>query len=55
MVLLSDHGVSSYDIGDGFGHFAIATQDVRLSTIPSQKLEHVFYLVKKINEPYMIY
>ncbi|MED6144114.1 Lactoylglutathione lyase [Stylosanthes scabra] len=26
--LTYNYGVSSYDIGDGFGHFAIATQDV---------------------------
>jgi hypothetical protein len=26
----TDYGVSSYDIGTGFGHFAIATQDVSL-------------------------
>lgn len=24
----AEHGVTSYDIGTGFGHFAIATQDV---------------------------
>jgi len=29
MILLLDYGVTSYDIGDGFGHFGIATQDVR--------------------------
>ncbi|CAI0406885.1 unnamed protein product [Linum tenue] len=27
-LLTSDYGVSSYDIGTGFGHFAIATEDV---------------------------
>lgn len=27
----ADYGVSSYDIGTGFGHFAIASQDVRVS------------------------
>lgn len=26
----TDYGVSSYDIGTGFGHFAIATPDVSL-------------------------
>ncbi|KAF2303725.1 hypothetical protein GH714_021481 [Hevea brasiliensis] len=26
--LTYNYGVTSYDIGDGFGHFAIATQDV---------------------------
>jgi hypothetical protein len=24
----TDYGVTSYDIGEGFGHFAIATEDV---------------------------
>lgn len=26
--LFTDYGVDKYDIGTGFGHFAIATQDV---------------------------
>lgn len=30
---VSDYGVSSYDIGTGFGNFAIATQDVRISAL----------------------
>jgi len=38
---LSDYGVTSYDIGDGFGHFAIATQDVRQSS-SLQKLEYLY-------------
>lgn len=46
MILLSDYGVSSYDVGDGFGHFGIATQDVRkldksVLILNSQKLDHV--------------
>lgn len=28
--MTTDYGVSSYDIGTGFGHFAIATPDVSL-------------------------
>lgn len=28
---LTDYGVDKYDIGTGFGHFAIATEDVSLS------------------------
>lgn len=39
MILTSDYGVTSYDIGTGFGHFAIATPDVSL-TQPSQNLKH---------------
>lgn len=27
-IVFTDYGVSSYDIGTGFGHFAIATPDV---------------------------
>jgi len=27
-LMFTDYGVSSYDIGTGFGHFAISTQDV---------------------------
>jgi hypothetical protein len=33
MILLSDYGVTSYDIGDGFGHFGIATKDVSNSIL----------------------
>lgn len=29
----ADYGVSSYDIGTGFGHFAISTQDVSRPTL----------------------
>ena len=28
MLLITDYGVTSYDIGTGFGHLAIATEDV---------------------------
>ena len=28
--LSTDYGVDKYDIGTGFGHFAIATQDVSM-------------------------
>lgn len=41
MILLSDYGVTSYDIGTGFGHFAIATPDVSQSLL-SQKLDNLF-------------
>jgi hypothetical protein len=33
MILLLDYGVTSYDIGDGFGHFGIATKDVSNSIL----------------------
>ena len=42
MILLSDYGVTSYGIGTGFGHFAIATPDVSQSLLPSKELEHLF-------------
>lgn len=38
-MMLSDYGVTSYDIGTGFGHFALATPDVSNS---SQKLVQQF-------------
>ena len=41
MILSSDYGVTSYDIGTGFGHFAIATPDVSCS-LCSQKLDNFF-------------
>ena len=28
LMISTDYGVTSYDIGTGFGHFAIATPDV---------------------------
>jgi hypothetical protein len=30
-LLLADYGVDKYDIGDGFGHFGIAVEDVSYS------------------------
>lgn len=30
LILFTDYGVTSYDIGTGFGHFAIASQDVSI-------------------------
>ena len=29
-IVFTDYGVTSYDIGTGFGHFAIATPDVSI-------------------------
>lgn len=43
MTLSSDYGVTSYDIGTGFGHFAIATPDVSYSLL-SQNLDQFFAL-----------
>lgn len=37
---VSDYGVHSYDIGSGFGHFAIATQDVSVSALFNDILKH---------------
>jgi hypothetical protein len=39
-MMMSDYGVTSYDIGTGFGHFAIATPDVSYSLL-SQKLDNL--------------
>jgi len=41
IILSTDYGVTSYDIGTGFGHFAIATPDVGYSQL-SEKLDHFF-------------
>jgi hypothetical protein len=34
-LLLADYGVDKYDIGDGFGHFGIAVEDVSYSFLKS--------------------
>jgi hypothetical protein len=46
-MMMSDYGVTSYDIGTGFGHFAIATPDVSYSLL-SQKLDNLLatFIVK---------
>lgn len=36
--LITDYGVTSYDIGTGFGHFAIATPDVSHFTLQNLRL-----------------
>ena len=45
----TDYGVSSYDIGTGFGHFAIATQDVSLILYSWMNVDVISVLVLRLN------
>lgn len=52
---ITDYGVDKYDIGTGFGHFAIATQDVRIYT-PDQFANMLlcYYLNSSLKEKLLL-
>lgn len=60
LVMLVDYGVDKYDIGNGFGHFGVAVEDVSslllnlLLTVSSQTMIHALLYSSFIFKHYCV-
>lgn len=52
-IVFTDYGVTSYDIGTGFGHFAIATPDVSVILYSRGIVDATSVLVLRLNYAFL--